>query len=165
MPKARAVHSVSNAFSREFLSLLQELPEPETAEAADLAGPWKLIALDEGFGLFREWESPEAGDSPLVELANRDTGLLFLAVVSALARETSFRASSVPEEAGFAIRHHGEAVGHSRVFNDGLLFAAHVAEGLARSPWAMATLLQAAGPLVIEQVGKILGQEVQKGAA
>lgn len=49
-----------------------------------------------------------------------------------------------------------EPVGEVRSFSESQLFALHLAAGLTRSPYALALVLEAAGPTAIRLVGEIL---------
>jgi hypothetical protein len=53
-------------------------------------------------------------------------------------------------------------VGHVRIFNDELLYAAHVAACIVRSPIALAALFEAAGPVVQEKAGQILARKLNQ---
>src|SRR5262245_8957773 len=67
----------SNAFTREFLSRLDERDEPITAVEADMAGPWFVVPIPgEGHGVFREGESPARGFRPTAVFADRFLALL-----------------------------------------------------------------------------------------
>lgn len=159
----RTEGAVANAFSPEFLALLRQLPEPSTAAEAEMAGPWKMVPVAQGEGLFRSWEDPAAGDEPFALFPERETALLFLSVLPLFAQEARFRGtgSAADGAKGVRIQRDGVEVGWCQVFSENLFFAAHLAEALARSPWALAAVMQAAGPLVIEQVGRILRAEMR----
>ncbi|HYH46148.1 MAG TPA: hypothetical protein VEG34_10710, partial [Thermoanaerobaculia bacterium] len=49
-----------------------------------------------------------------------------------------------------------QVVGWLRLYNPDLVGALHVLESVVRSPAALASLLEAAGPLALERVGQIL---------
>jgi hypothetical protein len=153
--------AVPNAFSLEFLGVLRERNEPSTAAEAEMAGPWKLVDLDGQTGICRDWENPRVGDSPYAAFPDRETALLFLTVLPLFSPEITFAGATGEVGEGVRIQKGGEQVGWCQVFNEDLLFAAHLAAALARSPRSLATLLEAAGPLVLEQVGRILREEVR----
>lgn len=152
--------SPSNAFSREYLERLQEGNETLGSGESEAAGPWELRHQEGVYPLFRSWEGFEHGDSPEAVFQLREAGLLFYAVRPAAGRDPLFRSLEPATERGFAVVSNGEVVGHLRFFNPDWLHAAHVAACLARSPLAMAALLQAGGPDFQEQVGRILGRNV-----
>ncbi len=156
-----------NAFSPEFLAVLRQLSEPSTAAEAEMTGPWKMVPVAEGEGIFRRWEDPAAGDAPFAVFPERETALLFLSVLPLFAQEARFQGKSAgalpgaPGTPGVRIQSNGVEVGWCQVFSENLFFAAHLAEALTRSPWALAAVMQAGGPLVIEQVGRILQEEMR----
>jgi hypothetical protein len=87
--------------------------------------------------------------------------LLFLAVLPLFSQEITFEGETAGTGGGVRIQKGGEWVGWCQVFHEDLFFAAHMAAALTRSPRSLATLLEAAGPLVLEQVGRILQEEMR----
>ncbi|HET9229122.1 MAG TPA: hypothetical protein VFR31_20760 [Thermoanaerobaculia bacterium] len=152
--------SLSNAFSLEYLEQLREGSETFGSGEGEATGPWELRHEEGVYPLFRSWEGFEHGDSPEAVFRVREAGLLFFAVRSAAGRDPLFRPLEPAGEQGFAVESGGEVVGHLRFFNPDWLHAAHVAACLARSPLAVAALLEAGGPDFQEQVGRILGRNV-----
>jgi hypothetical protein len=57
-----------NAFTRDFLSRLDQIAEPDGAHEADVAGPWIIRPVPyqggTGFALMREWESLKSDRRP-----------------------------------------------------------------------------------------------------
>lgn len=157
-----SVPEPENALSRRYLQTLRERDEVPTGLEAVSAGPFKLLEVEEGHGLFRLWESPEKGHRPLAVFVDRATALRFMVVWSVIGREPTYRAPHPPEPRGVRVESHGEVVGHLEVFNEELLFAAHTVDCILRSPAALAALLEAAGPLAQELVGQILAQNVEE---
>ena len=151
---------LSNAFSPEYLARLREGSETFGSGEGEAAGPWELRHQEGAYPLFRAWEGFEHGDSPEAVFQLREAGLLFLAVRSAAGREPVFRAPDPATGQGFAVESAGQVVGHLRFFNPDWLHAAHVAACLARSPLGVAALLEAGGPELQEQVGRILGRNL-----
>ncbi|HYN20726.1 MAG TPA: hypothetical protein VE078_07190 [Thermoanaerobaculia bacterium] len=149
-----------NAFAPEYLDRLREQNETETAAETEAAGPWELRRQEDAWPLFRAWEGFEHGDSPEAVFQLREAGLLFFAVRPAAGREPLFRPLEPETAEGFAIESGGQVVGHLRFFDEAWLRAAHVAACLARSPVALAALLEAGGPQLQEQVGRILGRDL-----
>lgn len=151
-----------NAFNEEFLALLRERSEPHTAAEADLCGPWRLEpAGGERVAVLREWESLAAGDLPEAVLAREETALLMRAALAALGREPLFSLRGDPTAEGFPVeavfgKKGVQVVGWLRLYNPELVEALHVLESVVRSPVALASLLEAAGPLALERVGQIL---------
>lgn len=161
-PSALGAPEPANALSRKYLQALRERDDVATALEAASAGPLKLLKVEEGQGLFRLWESPEAGHRPLAVFVDRATALRFMVVWNVLGREPAYRTPHPPEPRGVAVESFGTVVGHMTVFNDELLFAAHVVDCILRSPAALAALFEAAGPLAQEIVGQILARTVEE---
>lgn len=153
----------TNAFKREFLDLLREQDEPVLSMEGETMGPWELRREGDGWALYRTWESAEDGDRPEAAFLHRDVGLLFLSVWPAVGRDPVFRLAAERSRGGFAVESGSAAVGRLRTFNDELLYAAHVAASLVRSPLGLAALFEAAGPVVQEKVGQILGRRLLRG--
>ena len=150
---------LSNAFSREYLDRLRR-SEATAPTEGESAGPWELRQHEGAYPLFRAWEGFEHGDSPEAVFRLREAGLVFFAVRPAAGRDPLFRSLEPVTEQGFAVESAGQVVGHLRFFDPGWLQAAHVAACLARSPVALAALLEAGGPDLQEQVGRILGRNL-----
>lgn len=147
----------SSAFRSDYLDLLRKQDEPFLSSEGETTGPWVLRRRDGGHALYRLWEGPEHGDSPEAVFRHRDVGLLFLAVWPVIGREPVFRIGERAAD-GFEVEGGQAVVGHLRIFNDELLYAAHVAAAVVRSPLALAALFEAAGPVVQEKVGQLLGR-------
>ncbi len=153
--------SSRNAFSLSFLHRIGERDEPPMAGEADVAGPWRIVELPSGsFGLFRIGESPKRGYRPAAVFRRRWLALLAAAVLPGTGREAAFRLQKENGSAGFAVEtgNGGEVVGHLDLFDERLIEALHVVESLARSPEAMADLLEAAGQVALERTGAILDE-------
>jgi hypothetical protein len=148
---------IQNAFHPRFLELIEPLDEPGTAAGADYAGPWKVCAMDEGFAVLRDWENTERGDRPLAMLTDYEDALRLAAVLPALGCAQRLTLSEPTPGGGHLLREGGAApAGHLRHFDPALLAALAVAEHLARSPQALAALLESAGPLAIRHVGRLV---------
>jgi hypothetical protein len=155
--------SSRNAFSPSFLRRIGENDEPPTAGEADAAGPWRVLELPgRGFGLFRIGESPERGHRPAARFRQRWLALLVAAVLPGTGRDAAFRLQKNSGPEGFAVETggRGEAMGHLELFDERLIEALHVAEGLLRSPEALALLLEAAGQVALERAGAILDERI-----
>jgi hypothetical protein len=169
-----------NAFTTDFLHRLDQAGEPDGAREADVAGPWVVRRVRYqgtfGFAVLRDWESPQDGDAPCAIFRRRETALLAAAVLPALGREPLYRLATEPDAAGFplqagtgprdpalvpaavavtAIPHPGIA-GHLRDFDEDLATALQLVAALVRSPLSLASLLEAAGHVAVEQAGRIL---------
>jgi hypothetical protein len=155
--------SSHNAFSPFFLHRIGENDEPPTAGEADAAGPWRVLELPgRGFGLFRIGESPERGHQPAARFGQCWLALLAAAVLPGTGRDTAFRLQKNSGPEGFTVEtgNGGKAVGHLTLFDERLIEALHVAEGLLRSPEALAALLEAAGQVALERAGAILDARI-----
>jgi hypothetical protein len=155
--------SSRNAFSPSFLHRIGERDEPPTAGEADAAGPWRVLELPgRGFGLFRIGESPARGHRPAAVFRQRWLALLAAAVLPGTGRDAAFRLQKDSGPEGFTVEagNGGEVVGHLELFDQGLIEALHVAEGLLRSPETLAVLLEAAGQVALERAGAILDERI-----
>ncbi|HTQ78545.1 MAG TPA: hypothetical protein VMM92_01000 [Thermoanaerobaculia bacterium] len=153
--------ALSNAFSAQFLLLLDERDEPATSAEADVCGPWKVEAGAEGYALLRQGESLARGDRPSGLFAHRETALLAAAILPALGRDPFYRLQSEETPNGFALeRTHGEIAGHLEFYDPEAVSALHLAESLVRSPESLAHLLEAAGRVALDRAGKIVFERV-----
>lgn len=155
----RAVPQPTSAFRSDYLDLLHRQDEPFLSAEGETAGPWVLRPEENGHALYRLWEGREHGDLPEGVFRYRDVALLFLAAWPALGRDPVFQAGERTPD-GYQIQGSSAVVGHLRTFSAELLQAAHVLTAVARSPMALAALCEAAGPVVQEKVGQILGRRV-----
>jgi hypothetical protein len=152
-----------NAFSASFLEALRNQDEPFYAEEAELGGPWVIRQRDDQFEIFRSWESAELGYEPEARVKVPEVALILLAALPALGRDRLFKSRDSQSGRQVLVMEDGE-VGDLRVFHSDLLTGAHFLACVARSPWSLAALVQAAGPLTMEKVGQILhGKLAEKG--
>jgi len=151
-----------NAFNPFFLTRFGEQDEPPTGGEADVAGPWFVEEVPGvGFGLFRAGESLARGFQPAAVFPDRWLALVAAAVLPGTGRDAAFRLEKEPGTAGYdVVLEDGTAVGHFALFDEALLDAMNIAVGLARSPWSLACLLEAAGPLALERCGALLDERV-----
>jgi hypothetical protein len=114
------------------------------------------------FGVFRLGESPERGHRPTAVFRERWTALLAAAVLPGTGRDAELRLSKDLEPDGFAVEtgNGGQTVGHLELFDERLIEALHVVTALARSPEALANVLEAAGQVALERAGTILDERV-----
>jgi hypothetical protein len=159
-----AASNAPNAFEGSFLARLADRDEPAAAEEADWSGPWRLETLPEGgAGLFRAPESTGRGDWPFARFPEEADARLMLAMLLSR-REAAYRLSPLPDGRGYAIQSRaawGEVVGWLDVFDDDLVARASWAEGLMRSPQALALFLESCGKVVLERAGAILEERVR----
>ncbi|HEV2855835.1 MAG TPA: hypothetical protein VHC97_23810 [Thermoanaerobaculia bacterium] len=144
-----------NAFSASFLEALRKQDEPFYAEQAELEGPWVIRQKGDQFEIFRSWESAELGYEPEARVNVSEVALILLAALPALGRDRLFKSRDSRSGRQALVMEDNE-VGDLRVFNSDLLTGAHFLACVARSPWSLAALVQAAGPLTMEKVGQIL---------
>lgn len=151
-----------NAFNPFFLGRFGDRDEPPTGGEADVAGPWFVEEIPgAGFGLFRAGESVARGFRPAAVFPDRWLALVAAAVLPGTGRDPLFRLEKEPGTAGYdVVLEDGTAVGHFELFDEPLLDAMNTAVGLVRSPWSLAYLLEAAGPLALERCGALLDQRV-----
>lgn len=151
-----------NAFSEEFLTRLDALDEIGSALEAELAGPWKVLAIEEGFGLYEQWQDKE--DSPIAVFTDKATALKFSAALSAASREPLFSQTSEPDPEGrFQVTSsQGRQEGWISHFQVRAVDLAHMADFCARSPVALAALLLAAGEATLRKAGEILVKAAEK---
>ena len=152
----------SNVFTPEYLHALAREDEPAGASEGELAGPWQVVEAAGRWDVVRLWEGPAEG-ARRVSAADRETALLFAATLPAVGRARLFRTVEPAEGGALGVESEGRAVAELSAVGDEAAAAAHVAACLARSPWALALLLQAAGPGVQREVGEILFRGVAQG--
>jgi hypothetical protein len=157
--KDRSTLLPTNAFEETFLAAIDQLDEPMTAAEAEAAGPWALLPMPGGtWGVFRRGQSPEQ-DVPVASFRRRETALLAMAVLPGTGRDPLYRLAAEPDAQGYALTvSSGEAAGHTRLFDENLRDALHVAECLVRNPEALARLLEAAGGVALRETGRLLRQ-------
>jgi hypothetical protein len=146
-----------NAFDPAFLELLQTLEDVDTAEEAEFSGPWKLVAAEGGYALLREYDEAEAGPVPEGVFKDLPSALFFYAVLPSVGRSPLVSLDSSRRD-GYEVSRDGAPVGRLRIFHEGFVHAAHVADCLTRSPLSLAALLLAAGPQALREVGRILSR-------
>lgn len=142
----------SNAFVEDYLALLNERDEPLTATEADYAGPWSVEQRqDGGHGVRRTAEEVHYAVFDAVEIAQ-----VAAAVLPGTGRERRYRLGRDEEPGrGFPVYRSGEVVGHVRLFDEELVLALNVLDALLSSPYDLAWILEAAGGLALQHVGRI----------
>lgn len=152
-----------NAFDPGFLACLHERDDPPDALAAECGGAWNLLPWDGSTsGVFRPWEDADR-DLPRASFLDEAAAHLAVAVLPGLGSEPTFAFEGGPDDLGrFAIRRRGEHCGQMMLFDETWLMAMNVAAGLARSPAALAHLLEAAGPTAVELAGRCLSRSVER---
>jgi hypothetical protein len=152
-----------NAFTQDYLAAVRERDEPSTAREAETSGPFILAEQSGMLALYRAWESAEGGDLPLALFRHRETALLFQALWPALGRNDLLQLRTEPTGQGFNLESGGEIVGSLRSFDPEVVLGANFLSFLARTPYSLALLLEAAGPAAQKHAGRLLGARVLGG--
>jgi hypothetical protein len=154
-----------NAFAADFLKLFERRDEPPTGPEADVAGPWRVEPIPAlGYGLFRAGESLTRGFRPAAVFPERWLALLAASVLPGTGRDAFLRLEQEAGPDGFALRlDDGTAAGRVEIFDPGLVEALNTVAALVRSPWCLAYLLEAAGPLAVERCGAVLERWIAEG--
>jgi len=149
----------THIFNPDYLALLAERDEPDTAGEADTAGPWHL-ELDPkgGWAVLRQGESFEKSSllRPTVTFVRKEAALLAAALLPGTGRRLRYRLGPDPHDRGYPILLEGVVVGHSELFNEDIVAALNVLDALMASPREFAFLLDAIGGLALEHVEKIV---------
>jgi len=74
------------------------------------------------------------------------------------ARDAVYLLDRNPDPHGFALRQNGRVVGHLPWHHQELVFALNYLDALARSPRALAEVLEASGASALAQVGALLAR-------
>lgn len=141
-----------NAFTEEYLALLNERDEPITAAEADYAGPWSVEDLPQGGHAVRR----SGGDQPYAIFSLLELTQVAAAVLPGTGREKRYRLGRDEEPGrGYPIFRTGETVGYVQLFDEDLVASLNVIDALLASPNDFAWLLEAAGGLALQHVGRI----------
>jgi hypothetical protein len=154
---------LDNAFSPAYLARLREQDDSLTAAEAELAGPWKIEPVPGKPGavaILRQWEEVGAGDPPVAVLWHGETARLLSVLLPVIDREPLFYIEEGAASEGYAlIAVYGEqgpqVAGWLDRCEPRWAEGLHILEAIVRSPLALATLLEAAGPEAEKQVGRI----------
>ena len=161
--------SLDNAFSPSYLALLRERDDNLTAAEAELAGPWKIEPVPGRPGavaILRVWEDLAIGDPPVAVLWHLETAQLLSALLPAIDREPLFYIKEEATAEGFPLvavfgEQGPQVAGWLDRYEPRWAEGLPLLEAIVRSPWALATLLEAAGPGAEEQVGRIRARRQQ----
>jgi hypothetical protein len=154
---------LDNAFSPAYLAHLREQDDSLTATEAELAGPWKIAPVPSKPGavaVLRQWEEVDAGDPPVAVLWHEETARLLSVLLPVIDREPLFYIEEGAASEGYPlVAVYGEqgpqVAGWLDRCEPRWAEGLHLLEAIVRSPLALATLLEAAGPGAEEQVGRI----------
>jgi hypothetical protein len=162
----------SHVISPEFLHRLAERDDPSFAHEATVAGLGTVWPLDDGgFALYLPGQSFDRGHRPVGTFRERWRALLAAAVLPGTGRDPLYVLRQEPDRDGFALicgldrEGRPEVAGHLHLFDEALASALHVAESLLRSPRCLATLLEAAGGVVLSHAGAVLDEQVPSPAS
>jgi hypothetical protein len=158
-----SVPPLENAFAPAYLARLREQDETLTAAEAEMAGPWKREPVPGKPGavaVLREWEDLDAGDRPVAVWWHEETARLLSILLPALDREPFFYIEEGETPDGYPVLSvYGEqgpqVAGWLDRYEPRWAEGLHLLEAIVRSPLALATLLEVAGPGAEEQVGRI----------
>ncbi|MGH9361074.1 MAG: hypothetical protein ACRD2T_04100 [Thermoanaerobaculia bacterium] len=151
-------------FTADFLDRLEKSDEPGSVGEAEWSGDWKVVSLAPDRHLvLRGWQEP-ANDQPAAILTERSAALLCAAVLPLEARPRLFIVRPVRAEGRYDVLVQDsydparpcQPIGEVRDFSEAQALALHLAGCFARSPHALALLLEAAGPTAIQMAGEIL---------
>jgi hypothetical protein len=159
--------SPGNAFDRAFLDLLDPEDDPVTATEAVAEGPWTVVRVTAPKIPFAEPNGPEPwavvreGDRaddepPAATFVHLHPARLAVAAVPVAARDAVYRLDREQDPRGFALRHDGRVVGHLPWHHQELVAALNHLDALARSPRALAAVLETAGASALRRVGALL---------
>jgi hypothetical protein len=147
--------TLENAFDKEFLGLLDRLDEIGPEQEGELAGPWKVVKVAGGYGLFEVWKVPTKEDLPLAVVEEKTLAFKLLAAVSAASREPLIQLGE-REEAGFPVLSNRRTEGYLRIAQDRVVELAHMADFCTRWPPALAALLLASSSATLRKAGEIV---------
>ncbi|HVF61803.1 MAG TPA: hypothetical protein VNJ70_18500 [Thermoanaerobaculia bacterium] len=160
-------------FAADFLDLLETGEDPPSMSEAEWGGEWKVVSLDRDRHLvLRSWEEP-ARDRPAAIFTERPIALQCAAVLPLEARPRLVLIQTVAPANHLVLvrdtydtetRAEGRPIGEVQAFSENQVLALHLAGCFARSPLALALLLEAAGPTAIRLVGEILYRRLGGGA-
>jgi hypothetical protein len=159
--------SPGNAFTPAFLDFLDPQDDPPTATEALAEGPWAVVRVTapkipfaepngpEPWAVVREGQRPE-DEPPAATFIHLHPARLVTAAVPIAARDAVYRLDREPDPRGFALRQDGRVIGHLPWHHQELVVALNHLDALARSPRALAAVLEAAGASALRRVGALL---------
>jgi hypothetical protein len=150
-----------SAFSTEYRATLRARDEPGTPWAGDALKPVVILSTHGGFGLFRPWQSPQAGDVPLAVFTDLADARLAAVAHSILRRTRRFQLREpatplVPE--GYAVFRDRDVTGWLQASDPEWIDAMNVLTWIAQYTEGLAEMLDLAGPTIQGELGEILGR-------
>ncbi len=162
-PDQDSTRPSTQAFTPEYLELLDQRDEPGTGAEAETAGPWSFAPHPRGYAVLRAGESLGLGDRPAAVFADPGSARLAAAVLPGTGREPRYRLGKEPDAHGYPVWLDGEPAGHLPLFDENLIAALNVADALARSPFHLAWLIDAAGGLALRYAGRLAAVRARSG--
>jgi hypothetical protein len=165
--------SPGNAFDRAFLDLLDPEDDPVTATEAVAEGPWTVARVTAPKIPFAEPNGPEPwavvraavcaaerpeDEPPAATFVHLHPARLVTAAVPIAGRDGVYRLDREPDPRGFALRQDGRVVGHLSWHHQELVAALNHLDALARSPRALAAVIEAAGASALRRVGALVAR-------
>ena len=160
--------SARNAFDRAFLDLLDPEDDPVTATEAVAEGPWTVVRATapkipfaepngpEPWAVVRNGDRPE--EPPAATFVHLHPARLTTAAIPITGRDAVYRLDREPDPRGFALRQDGRVVGHLPWHHQERVVALNHLDALARSPRALAAVLETAGASALAQAGALLAR-------
>ena len=174
-PTRRSSHpSPGNAFTSAFLDLLDPEDDPPTATEAAAEGPWTVVRVaapkipfaepngteaskTEPWAVVRDGGRPE-DEPPAATFVHLHPARLATAAVPIAARDAAYRLDCEADPQGFPLRQDGRVIGHLPWHHQEFVVALNHLDALARSPRALAAVLEAAGASALQRVGALLAR-------
>jgi hypothetical protein len=143
-----------SVFRKSFLRICRDLDETSSSCEAMLSGQWRIVEREDGlFDVYREWDD-QSTEPPFATFKRPDHALLLVAVAPHTIRPPVYEV--IQEGSKHLLFCVGQEVGTFQWEPDEIVDILNVAAQLVRNPSALAYCLQAAGPSVIEVVGRLL---------
>ena len=156
VPSATPAGPSPNAFTPEYLDLLNQRDEPASASDADAAGPWHLERTSEGgWAVLRLGESLGRGDVPSGDFIRPEFAKLTAGLLPGTGKSKRFRQGKDHDGRGYPVYYDGDWIGHLPLFDEDLIASLNIADALLSAPNDLAWVLDAAGGVALEHTGKI----------
>jgi hypothetical protein len=153
---ASAPGGSDNAFTPEYLDLLNRRDEPPTASDADAAGPWHLEQTPDGrWAVLRVGESLARGDAPSGEFLTQQAAQLAAGFYPGTGKSKRYRLGKHAEDRGYPVYYDGELAGYLPVFDEDLIASMNTGDALISAPYDLAWLFDAVGGVALERTGKL----------
>jgi hypothetical protein len=137
--------------------MASQIEEPALTGEALSGGPSRIVRHDDGrVDVFLGYDVPGQTE-PFVSSQELPVALLLKALFPLLQRSRTFYRSA---EDGREVHRDGRGVARVRYCDEEIVETLNVFDGLLRSPEALTDVLMAAGPGVVEVVGRLLAQRL-----